>query len=223
MWCIPEVTEEFKKKMFDVLEVYERPYNPEKPVICFDEKNKQLLRDKNIGKAVKKGKPRRRDYEYIRNGAVNLFVLYEYHTNERYIRVTKRRTKKDFAKMIKYLVVQKYKKAKKVVLVTDNLNTHNKTSLIETFGKKEGEEINRRIEWHYTPKHASWLNMAELEISAIETQLLRNNRIGTFHEMQKQIFALVKERNKNRNGVKWTFTRRRARDKFEIKQYRNSS
>src|SRR3989344_4616157 len=124
MWCIPKVTAEFKKKMLDVLGVYERPYDPQKPVVCMDEKSKQLLRETRTTITGKPGKPERSDYEYKRNGTCNLFVAIEPKAGKRIVRVTRRRAKKDYASFIKYLVTHVYRKAKKVVLVEDNLNTH---------------------------------------------------------------------------------------------------
>ena len=155
MWCIPKVTPEFKKRMFDVLKVYERPYDPQKPVVCMDEKSKQLLKDTRTPIAGKPGTMARTDYEYGRNGTCNLFVAVEPKGKHRTVRVTRRRTAKDYASFIKFLVTHVYKKTKKVVLVEDNLNTHNKETLIEILGEKEGKKIAGRIEWHFTPKHAS--------------------------------------------------------------------
>lgn len=215
MWCIPKVTPEFKKKMFDVLEVYERPYDPQKPVVCMDEKSKQLLYDTRIAQARKPGKPAKHDYEYKRNGTCNLFVAVEPKAGKRIVRVTKRRTKKDYASFIKHLVTHVYRKAKKVVLVEDNLNTHNKWSLIEILGEREGKRIARKIEWHFTPKHASWLDQAEIEIHSLEQQCL-NRRIPDFHTMQSEVAACVRKRNQDKCRINWQFTRGNAREKFKL-------
>lgn len=216
MWCIPEVNEQFKKKMMDVLEVYEREYNPEVPVICLDEKNKQLLNRSRSCKNCIVGGVRIKDYEYVRNGSVNMFIMIEPKNKKRLVMITKRRRRKEFARAIKYLCDVHYKKCKKIVLVMDNLNTHNKKSLIREFGEKEGNRLNNKIEWHFTPKHASWLNMAELEISSLETQLLSKKDIPTFHQMQSEIFALVKQRNREKRGINWKYTREKARKTFKI-------
>ncbi len=144
MWCIPKVTPEFIERMNDVLEVYERPYNPDWPVVCMDEKSTQLLKETRIALKRKPGKPTRADYEYERNGTCNLFVAVEPKAGKRIVRVTKRRTKKDYASFINHLVTHIYKKAKKVVLVEDNLNTHNKATLIEVLGEKTGGNIARK-------------------------------------------------------------------------------
>ena len=215
MWCIPKVTPEFKKRMFDVLKVYERPYDPQKPVVCMDEKSKQLLKDTRTPIAGKPGKMARTDYEYGRNGICNLFVAVEPKGKHRTVRVTRRRTAKDYASFIKFLVTHVYKKTKKVVLVEDNLNTHNKETLIEILGEKEGKKIAGRIEWHFTPKHASWLDQAEIEIHSLEIQCL-NRRIPDFHTMQSEVAACVRKRNKDKCGINWQFTREEAKQKFHL-------
>lgn len=215
MWCIPKVTPEFKRKMMDVLKVYEREYNPQKPVVCMDEKSKQLLEDTRTEVLGKPGKPTRADYEYKRNGTCNLFVAVEPKAGKRVVRVTKRRTKKDYASFVRHLVDSVYGKAKKVVLVEDNLNTHNKASLIECLGEKEGKRIAGKIEWHFTPKHASWLDQAEIEIHSLETQCL-NRRIPNFHTMQSEVAACVRKRNRDKCGIKWQFTREEAKQKFKL-------
>lgn len=201
--------------MFDVLKVYERQYDPQKPVVCLDEKSKQLLKDTRTAIAGKPGKLSRADYEYERNGTCNLFVAVEPKAGKRTVRVTKRRTKKDYASFIKYLVTHVYRKAKKVVLVEDNLNTHNKAVLIEVLGEKEGRKIARKIEWHFTPKHASWLDQAEIEIHSLEQQCL-NRRIPDFHTIQSEVAACVQKRNQNKCRINWQFTREKAKQKFKL-------
>ncbi len=215
MWCIPNVTSEFKKRMLDVLEVYERVYNLQKPVVCMDEKSTQLLKETRMTIVPKPGKPTRADYEYERNGTCNLFVAVEPKSGKRIVRVTRRRTKKDYASFIKHLVTKVYKKAKKVVLVEDNLNTHSKKVLIEVLGEKEGNKIARKIEWHFTPKHASWLDQAEIEIHSLEAQCL-NRRIPDFQTMQSEVAACVKKRNQDKCGINWQFTREKAKEKFKL-------
>lgn len=215
MWCIPKVTCEFKKRMFDVLKVYARPYDPQRPVVCIDEKSKQLLGNTRMPIRVKPGKATRIDYEYKRNGTCNLFVAVEPKGKKRIVRVTRHRKKKDYASFIKYLVEHVYKKVKKLVLVEDNLNTHNKQTLIEVLGEKVGKCIARKIEWHFTPKHASWLDQAEIEIHSLEIQCL-NRRILTFHNMQSEIAACVKKRNEDQCSINWQFDRVRAKEKFHL-------
>lgn len=215
MWCIPKITPEFVERMNDVLEVYKRNYDPKNPVVCMDEKSKQLLKDTRTALRGKPGKPLRADYEYKRNGTCNLFVAVEPKGKKRVVRVTKRRTKKDYASFIKYLVDHIYKDVEKIVLVEDNLNTHNETSLIEVFGEKIGKRIAEKIEWHYTPKHASWLDQAEIEIHSLEQQCL-NRRIPDFHTMQSEVAACVKKRNQDKCGINWQFDREQAKKKFNI-------
>jgi len=215
MWCIPKVTEEFKKRMLDVLEVYERPYDPKKPVICMDEKSKQLLKNTRATIVGKPGKPERADYEYERNGTANLFVAIEPKAGKRTVRVTRHRAKRDYASFIKYLVIHVYKKAEKIILVEDNLNTHSKKVLIEMLGEKEGNKIAEKIEWHFTPKHASWLDQAEIEIHSLEQQCL-NRRIPDFPSMQSEVAAWVTNRNKDNCSINWQFTREKAKEKFRL-------
>jgi hypothetical protein len=215
MWCIPTITPEFEKKMLDVLEVYERPYDEKYPVICFDEISKQLLAETRAPLPIQSGKAKRYDYEYTRNGTVNLFVAVEPKGKKRYIFPTKQRKKKDFAKVIQKLVTKKYRRAKKILLVTDNLNIHTEKTITEVLGEKEGKKITGKIEWHYTPKHASWLNQAEIENHALSTQCLKR-RIPTFQTMQHEISVWAKDRNKKQIGIHWQFTREKALDKFQL-------
>lgn len=215
MWCIPKVTPQFKERMLDVLEVYERQYDPQRPVVCLDEKSKQLLKETRLPIVQKPGKPHRADYEYERNGTCNLFVAVEPKDARRFVRVSKRRTACDYASFVKHLVDHVYKRVTKIILVEDNLNTHNKETLIEVLGEKEGRRIAQKIEWHYTPKHASWLNQAEIEIHALEQQCL-NRRIQDFHTMQSEVAACVRKRNKDKCSIKWQFTREKAIQKFKL-------
>lgn len=217
MWCIPKLTTEFKKKMLDVLKVYERPYDPNYPVVCLDEKSKQLIKDTRNPIAAKMGRPARADYEYKRNGTCNLFVAVEPKGKKRVVRVTRRRTGKDYTSFIRFLVDHHYKKATKIILVEDNLNTHNRKTLIEVLGEKIGKRIAKKIEWHYTPKHASWLDQAEIEIHSLETQCL-NRRIPDFHTMQSEVAACVRKRNQDCCGIDWQFTREKAKAKFKFSQ-----
>lgn len=201
--------------MLDVLEVYERPYDPKKSVICMDEQSKQLLKDTRATIAGKPGKPQKADYEYERKGTVNLFVAVESKGQKRIIRVTKRRTKKDYALFIKNLVNHIYKDVEKIVLVEDNLNTHNERSLIEVLGETEGKRIGAMIEWRFTPKHASWLNQAEIEIHSLEQQCL-NRCIPDLHTMQSEVADWVNKRNHDQCSINWQFTRGKAKEKFKL-------
>jgi len=201
--------------MLDVLEVYERPYDPARPVVCIDEKLKQLIHHTKPPLPPAQGKPQRVDYEYERNGTCNLFVAIEPKGRKRCVRVTRRRTKKDYCSFMQFLVNHAYKKAKKIVIVEDNLNTHGSEVLREILGEKEGAKVGRKIAWHFTPIHASWLNQAELEIHALEQQCL-NRRIPDFQTMQSEVAACVRRRNKNKVGIDWQFTREKAKEKFKL-------
>ncbi len=215
MWCIPTIDEEYEKRMMDILSTYERPHDPQRPVVCLDEKSKQLISENRPSIKAKQGSIKKRDYEYVRRGTLNLFVATEPLGKRRHVVTTKRRTKKDFAQMIKTLTEVIYPHAKKIILVTDNLNTHTPQSIIETFGETIGNNIVEKLEWHYTPKHASWLNMAEIEIQALSTQCLKQPT-DTFQKMQKKVGAWQKDRNKKQIGINWQFTQEKARKKFKL-------
>jgi DDE superfamily endonuclease len=215
MWVIPTITIEFIERMLDVLEVLERPFNPLFPVVCLDEKSKQLLKEVRQFLGIRPGKPKRVDYEYERNGTANVFVAIEPKAGKRIARVTRFRKKWDFAFFIKFLVDYVYPTAEKIVLILDNLNTHSKKALIDIFGETEGGRLAQRIEWHHTPKHASWLDPAEIEIHCLETICLKK-RIGTLDDMREEVAAYVKERNDYHCGINWQFTRKRAIEKFHL-------
>lgn len=214
MWCIPKIDEQFKKRMEDVLDLYEKPYNPEEPVVCFDEKSKQLLEDTRPASPTKPGKPRRRDYEYKRNGTRNLFCSVEPKGAHREITDTARRTKRDFAFEIRRLATTTYEKAKKIHFVMDNLNTHRRKSLHQTFGPRETRRLMRRICFHHTPKHASWLNMAEIELSILGRQCL-NRRIPTCEMLRRELQSYEDRRNHQRSTITWKFTTQDARRVFK--------
>lgn len=201
--------------MMDVLGVYERPYDPKRPVVCLDEKSKQLLEDARHSLPVQPGQIKRRDYEYIRHGTVNCFVAVEPKGKRRFVIVRKRKKKLDFAAVIKYLLTGPYKDVEMLVLVVDNLNTHNENALIETYGEEEGKILCDRIEWHYTPKHGSWLDMAEIEIAVLSKQCLKK-AIATIQKMRHNVACWVKDRNRREKGINWTFTREKAAKKFNL-------
>lgn len=214
MWCVPKIDEEFIERMEDVLDLYEKPYNPEEPVVCFDEKSKQLLEDTRTTIPTQPGKPRRRDYEYKRNGTRNLFCSVEPKVGHREITDTDRRTKRDFAFEIRRIVTQTYKQATKIHFVLDNLNTHCRKSLRETFGPRETRRLMKRICFHHTPKHASWLNMAEIELSILGRQAL-NQRIPDQHTLQRICTTYQYRRNKQHAIITWKFTKQDARKIFK--------
>jgi hypothetical protein len=215
MWCIPNLNLEFITAMNEVLGEYEEEYNPLYPRVCLDEKSQQLLSTPRGEKPVAKEKPKRVDFEYKRHGTVNLFVAIEPKAGKRTIRVTDRRTGKDFAKFVQFLVTRVYKKAKKVHIILDNLNTHNEETLIEQLGEEKGKEVVKRIAWHHTPKHASWLNQAEIEIGVVTQQVLRK-RIAEKTALVKEVRAYQERRNKAKATIKWQFTRAMAKEKFNL-------
>ena len=213
MWCIPRLTDEYIERMEHLLDLYARPYNPEEPVVCFDEKSKQLLSDTRVALPMREGKVKRSDYEYRRVGTRNIFCAVEPLAGKRCVVVTTRRTKKDFARYLQY-VVALYTDALKIHLVCDNLNTHFPPSFFETFSKEEAERILSRIEFHYTPKHASWLNMAEIEIGVLSQQCIKG-RIPTASTLRRKINAWQLARNREEKKIDWRFTTEKAREKFK--------
>jgi hypothetical protein len=199
--------------MEDVLDVYHRPYDEKRPLVCIDEASKQL-----VGEVVRPlppapGQPERFDYEYVRNGTANLFMISEPLLGWRAVQVTDRRTAKDFAEVLRWLVEDVHAEADKVVLVTDNLNTHKAASLYQAFPPEQARRIAAKIEWHYTPKHGSWLDMAEIELSVLSRQCL-DRRIGTREELEAAVAAWEAERNERGVEVKWRFTTADARIKL---------
>lgn len=199
--------------MEDVLSLYEKPYNPKEPVVCVDEKSKQLLQDKRKPLKAREGKLKRADYEYQRNGTKNIFLAVEPRAGQRHLKVTDHRKKPDFAQFIKELL-EKYTEAEKIHIVADNLNTHFRKSFYETFSQTEADDILKRIKFHYTPKHASWLNMAEIELSIAGRQCL-NRRIPTERKLKREIEYWQKYRNENKLTIQWKFTAKDARKKFK--------
>jgi len=201
--------------MEDVLNLYEKPYDSTEPVICVDEKSKQLIQDTRKSTKAEKNRLKRFDYEYRRNGTRNIFLAVEPKAGKRRLKVTHRRKKPDFAQFIKELA-EKYGNAEKIHIVADNLNTHFEKSFYETFSKSEAEHILKRIKFHYTPKHASWLNMAEIELSIAGRQCL-NRGIPTEEKLKREISYWQNYRNRKKMTIQWKFTVKDARKKFKYK------
>jgi hypothetical protein len=199
--------------MEDVLDVYHRPLDPKRPLICLDEASQQLIGEVAQPVPVAPGRPERIDYEYTRNGTANLFMISEPLTGRRHVEVTDRPTAVDFAKVVRTLVEEMYPEAEKVVLVMDNLNTHKLASLYEAFPPEQAKGIADRREVHHTPKHGSWLNMAEIELSVLSGQCL-DRRIETREELQREVAAWERERNKRGMPIQWRFTTADARIKL---------
>lgn len=200
--------------MEDVIEVHHRPYDPECPVVCVDEGGKQLVGDIREPLPVRVGSSAKEDYEYERNGVANLFLAFEPLAGRRVVEVTDRRTAVDFARFVKHLLDVVYPSARKVVLVTDNLNTHGTGSLYEAFEPAEARRLAERIEWHYTPKHGSWLNMAEIELSVLARQCL-DRRIPDRETLTREVAAWVARRNAAGVKADWQFTTADARVKLK--------
>jgi hypothetical protein len=199
--------------MEDVLEVYHRPYDEKRPLVCLDEASKQLIGEVIEPIPAAPGQPERYDYEYTRNGTANLFMISEPLLGWRAVKVTARRTAVDFAEVVRWLVEEVHEEAEKVVLVMDNLNTHKLASLYEAFPPERARRIAERLEIHYTPKHGSWLNMAEIELSVLARQCL-DRRIETREELEREVAAWEEERNERMVEVKWQFTTADARVKL---------
>lgn len=200
--------------MEDVLEVYTRPYDERFPQVCLDEKSKQLSRDVREPLAAEPGRPSRHDYEYERNGTANLFIVCEPLRGWRHIGVTERRTKIDWARCVKELVDVHYPHAERIVLVMDNLNTHTPAALYEAFAPADARRIARKLEIHYTPKHGSWLNMAEIELSVLARQCL-DRRIPNREALDGEVGAWEAERNAAESSIDWRFTSDEARIKLK--------
>lgn len=200
--------------MEDVLAVYVRPRDADFPLVCFDEASKQLIADTREPLPMKPGRPARADYEYERHGTANLFMFFAPLEGWRHIKVTDRRTAVDYAHALKDLADKHFPKARKIVLVQDNLNTHKPASLYEAFPPAEARRLVERFEWHYSPKHGSWLNMAESELGVLSNQCL-DRRISTRKALAGEIAAWQKDRNKHHAKADWQFTTDDARIKLK--------
>ena len=208
----PQHNADFVCAMEDVLEVYQRPYDPRRPLVCFDEQSKQLIREIRQPVPAAPGRPERIDYEYERNGTANLFMVFEPLAGRRRVKVTDRRTAIDFAEVIRE-TVDSHPTAEMIVLVMDNLNTHKIASLYEAFSPEEARRLINRLEIHYTPKHGSWLNIAEIELSALSGQCL-GRRIPDLGTMRREISAWQRHRNTRGAPIHWRFTTADARIKL---------
>ena len=200
--------------MEDVLEVYKRPYDPQRPMVCLDETSKQLIGEMRTSVAAAPGQVAHQDYEYVRHGVANLFMIFEPLAGQRDVQVTDRRTKKDYAQCLRNISDEMYPDAATIVLVQDNLNTHCPASLYEAFEPIEAKRLADRFEWHYTPKHGSWLNMAEIELSILGRQCL-SQRIDNVDDLRRQTIAWQAQRDTARTKVNWQFTTADARIKLK--------
>jgi hypothetical protein len=199
--------------MEDVLDVYHRPFDPKRPLVCLDEASKQLIGEVAEPVSAEPGRPERIDYEYTRNGTANLFMVSEPLVGWRHVEVTERRTAVDFAEVVRWLVEEVHPDAEKIVLVLDNLNTHKLASLYEAFEPERARRIAARLEVHHTPKHGSWLNMAEIELSVLTRQCL-DRRIGARAELRHEVSEWEGQRNERGVVIRWQFTPADARIKL---------
>ena len=204
----------FVAHMEDVLDLYAEPYDPQRPVVCFDETSTQLLADARESLPAGPGQPRREDYEYVRGGTRNLFLFIEPLAGWRHLEVTERRTAGDFAHQMRWLVDEAYPDIPVVRLVLDNLNTHRIASLYQAFPAEEARRIAKRLEFHYTPKHGSWLNMAEIEFSVFSRSCLRQ-RLPDEESLCREVQALEQERNRAQARINWRFGILDARTKLQ--------
>ena len=200
--------------MEDVLEVYTRPHDPARPLVCLDETSKQLVAETRTPLPMLPGQPARHDYEYERNGTANLFMLFAPLEGWRHVEVTERRTAIDYANILKDLSDTHFPQADKIVLVQDNLNTHSSASLSEAFAPDEARRLVERFEWHFTPKHGSWLDMAESELAVLSGQCL-DRRIPNRQMLEREVEAWLKRRNTHNAKADWRFTTADARIKLK--------
>lgn len=215
MWCIPELTGEYVRRMEDVLDLYEKPLNPKQPVVCIDERPVQLLADARKPTLVTKpGQILKRDSEYIRKGTANVFCAVEPKAGTHITKVTKNRKAPQFAKIVR-TIMKEYPKAKTIHLVMDNLNTHKQKSLTDYYGKRLGKKIWGRFTPHYTPTHGSWLNQAEIEIGIMSRQCLGKDRVPDLVDLKKRVNAWNRRANRKGTTIDWQFTKKKAREKFE--------
>jgi len=207
------VNADYVAAMEDVLDLYAEPPDPARPKVCFDETPKQLIAETRQPLPARPGQPERYDYEYQRQGTCNLFMFFDPDQGWRHVALTERRTKLDFAAQMKWLVDERYPQAEVIRVVLDNLNTHRPAALYEAFEPAEARRLLRKLEFHYTPKHGSWLNMAELEISVFDRQCW-DRRIGEVETLQRETQALEDQRNAARATVRWQFTCQDARQRM---------
>jgi hypothetical protein len=200
--------------MEHVLDVYKRPYNPDNPVVCMDESPKQLIKETRLGEDLQIGQEKREDYEYERCGVCNIFMANESLKGKRIVRITKRKTKADWAEFIKDIADNHYNNVGKITLVMDNFKTHSPSALYETYEPEEAKRIWDRFEFVYTPKHGSWLNMAEIELNVLQGQCLKR-RIGDIETIKEEVNAWQTNRNNKNAKINWRFTTKDARIKLK--------
>jgi len=213
MWCVGVLNEQYRERMYDLLSLYARPFSRIEPVVCLDEKSTQLLAHSRAPLPMKAGTVLREDYEYIRRGTCNLFVAVEPKAGQRTVAVTDHRAKTDFVAFVQHLIEQVYGSARRIHLVLDNLNTHFRKCFEDVLGKRTATRLLKRVRFHYTPKHASWLNMAEIEIGILTRQCL-DRRIIDRGALAIEVDAWQREHNARCRTIRWSFTRQHADHKM---------
>jgi hypothetical protein len=213
MWCVAELDAEYIAKMEDVLALYERPYDAREPVLCLDEKPVALHADVRPARPARPGHVAKRDNEYERCGTANVFAVVEPKAGQHFTCATPDRSAPQFARMVQH-VIAAYPRARRIHLVLDNLNIHCEKSLTDTFGRREGRRLWRRLDVHYTPKHGSWLNQAELELSLVCRGCLGKRRLDSLRRLAREIRAWTTRANRAHTRIHWHFTRKDARRKF---------
>jgi hypothetical protein len=213
MWCVPELNDQFIERMEDVLELYAKPFNWKEPVVALDERPVQLLDSERPGIAMRPSKPARRDYEYVRRGVANVFCVVAPHTGDRLTRATRNRKHGAYAQMLAR-IAKRYAYARTIHLVQDNLSTHSERSLIATFGERAGRKLWRRFTVHYTPKHGSWLNAAEIEASLVSRECLGRRRIADLRTLRREVTAWRKKASHEHRTIEWKFRVHDARRVF---------
>jgi len=213
MWCIQAITEEYRTRMYRLLELYQQEHDPNQPLVCMDEKSKQLLEDSRRPIPAKPGQLEKYDYEYKRKGTCNIFVAVAPKAGMRIVKVTDTRKKEDFAYFVEDLIENHFPNASCIQLVLDNLNTHFPTSIIEAFDKTKADRILERVKFIHTPKHGSWLNMAEIEINIMDRQCT-GGRIASKEILESELMSWSNDRNEKQRNIEWKFTRQDADKKL---------
>lgn len=209
MWCIAALTKEYRQRMYHLLQLYALPLRPDEPVVCVDEKSLQLLHHSRAPMPMRRGTVRKEDYEYVRRGTCNLFVAVQPKAGVRTVVVTDHRAKTDFVAFVRHLLATTYRGVRCLHLVLDNLNTHFAKSFVDVLGERRAAKLLRRVRFHYTPKHASWLNMAEIEIGVLARQCL-NTRFDARDTLERHVQDWKQRHNRQRRTIEWTFTRQAA-------------
>ena len=213
MWCVADLDDEYIAKMEDVLAVYERPYDSAQPVVCLDERAVQLRGDKRVRRPARPGRPARYDYEYERHGTANIFCAVEPLAGEYMTKLTPDRSGAEFAKMLME-IARRYPRAKTIHLVMDNLNSHTLVSLVRHYGEQRGTKLWSRFTIHYTPKHGSWLNQAELAICILNRQCMGKRRFPSIDDLHPEVTMWNRRVNRERRRFSWCFTTAKARERF---------